>query len=800
MRTTLPWTLGVLFSAGAAVALAQSGAPPGARPTDPNPSGGVTAGPTDAPLPPPLPSLPATKQSVPAPAEPAPVEPAPPAPRPPAPESLPTTTGTGDSAGPTTAPPATGPSDMFLPTQPASAPSGPSNPSEVLITADLDRQREQIAPPLGAVTYTVGQNQIQNIPGGSNAPFQQVLLRAPGVVEDSFGQVHLRGEHSNLTYRVNGVLLPNSIVSLAGFGGEVETHAVQSVTLIDGSLPAQFGFRTAGIVDITTKSGATLDHNEVGIYGGSYNTLLPSLVIGGHKGNFDYFVAGSYRQTSLGIENPTGSNDALHDWATQGRAFGYFAWQLDDTSRLSILLNGSYGHFEIPDQAGTPPAFMLDNITNANSANINEKQVEQDYYSVVSYQKTIDRFSFLVAGFSRYGLINFTPDPTNDLIFSGVASATTNSFWTNGLQFDGSYVLDDEHTVRFGLLSDYTSEILNTNSLTFPVDAMGAQTSNSPIQIINNGGNWGYETGIYMQDEWKLAKPLTLNYGLRYDRFDSSFDQEDQVSPRVNLVWRATKATTVHAGYARYFQPPPVQFLNQAAVNSFANTSNAPENFLNSPNKVERSNYYDFGVSQQVTPAWQVTADTFYKAAKPLLDSGQFGNAIVFAPFNYQQGKDYGAELSTTFKEGGFSFFGNFAWVNAQGKAINSSQYLIGNDELAFISKNFIYLDHDSTYTASTGVSYAWRNNRVYADFLYGSGLRSGFANTMHTQAYYPVNVGFEHIFHPAISGVQDVRLRFDIVNVFDQVYQLRNGSGVGVGASQFGQRRGFYGGLTFDF
>lgn len=689
---------------------------------------------------------------------------------------------------------------------PTELPDSPSQAAEsnqlqgVTVTRDLDKSREQIAPALGAGTYTVGQNQIQVIPGGENAPFQQVLLRTPGVVEDSFGQVHLRGEHSNLTYRVDGVLLPVSVVSLGGFGGEVDTHAVQSATVIDGSLPAQFGFRTAGIVDITTKTGNTLDHNEVGIYGGSYDTLTPSMVIGGHKGNFDYFVSGSYRQTGLGIENPASTTDPLHDFANQGKMFGYLAWQLDDTSRLSMLVNGSYGHFQIPDLPGKPVLFTDGGITNANSANINESQNEQDYYTTISYQKTADRLSFLVAGFTRYGQINFNPDPVNDLIFSGVAGAITNSFLTDGLQLDAAYVLNDEHTVRFGLLGDYTSEILNSNNSLFRVDSTGAQTSTTPFSIVDQGGNWGAEAGIYLQDEWKLAKTLTLNYGARFDSFNASFDNESQLSPRANLVWKASQATTVHAGYSRYFQPPPVQHVGPYTVSRFANTSNAPPNFRDDPIRCERSNYYDIGMSQQISPAWQVTLDSFYKVADPLLDSGQFGNAVILAPFNYQKGKDYGAEFSTTYKQGPLSLYCNFAWVNTTGKAISSSQYLFAHDELAYISRNYIYLDHDSQFTASAGVSYTWNHSRAYADVLYGSGLRAGFANTQKEPQYYPVNVGFEHIFHPSLPGVADVRFRFDVVNVFDQVYQLRNGTGVGVGAPQYGARRGFYSGLTFDF
>lgn len=698
------------------------------------------------------------------------------------------------------------------PTEPSAVPSTQSElggmvgqPEEnnqlrnVVVTRDLDRTREQIAPALGAVQYTVGPNQIQAIPGGENASFQQVLLRSPGVVEDSFGQVHLRGEHANLTYRVDGVLLPTSIASLGGFGQEVDTRAVNSLTLIDGSLPAQFGFRTAGIVDITTKSGATLNHNEVSIYGGSYSTLQPGFVVGGTRGNFDYFVAGSFRQTGLGIENPAGTPTPLHDWSDGSKIFGYFTWRPDDTSRLSVILNGSYGSFQIPDLAGKVPAFTLNNITSASSANINETQAEQDYYSVVSYQKTIDKLSYLAAVFSRYGSINFNPDRTNDLIFSGVASAITNTFLDDGVQFDASYNLNDEHTVRFGLLADYTSEILDTNSLVFPVNSSGAQTSTTPFSIADNGSNWGASSGVYLQDEWKLTRAWTLNYGLRYDRFDASFDQEDQLSPRVNLVYQIDKLTAAHAGYARYFAPPPIQYVWPFTIAKYDGTSNEPENFVDDPPKVERSNYYDIGMSRQMSPAWQVTIDGFYKGSHPLLDDGQFGNAIIYAPFNYNKGKDYGAEFSSTYKQGGLSIFGNFAWVSTTGEAISSNQYQFANDELAYIARHFIPLDHESSYTVSAGVSYAWKDNRVYTDILYGSGLRAGFANLQKEPQYYPVNVGFEHMFHPGVSGLHDVRFRFDIVNVFDQVYQLRNGTGVGVGAPQYGQRRGFYAGLTFD-
>jgi outer membrane receptor protein involved in Fe transport len=671
----------------------------------------------------------------------------------------------------------------------------------ILVTSDLDATRDFIAPSLGAGTYTIGPKQIEETPEGEDAPFQQVLLRAPGVVEDSFGQVHIRGEHANLTYRVNGVLLPEG---LNGFGQELDSRLIQSVTLIDGSLPAEFGFRTAGIVDVKTKSGESLDHNELSLYGGSQNTFEPSVEFGGVDGKLDYFVTGSGLHNDLGIENTASSSQAIHDRTNQERLFTYLSYHIDDTSRISLLLNASNSDFQIPNTPGFPATFPIaghPNALSANSVSVDENQNEQQYYSVLSYQKSIDKLSFQASVFTRYGQIDFEPDWENDLVFQGVAGEVFNSFFTNGVQFDSSYVLNDQHTVRAGFIGDFTAERLETNTTVFATDPLtGLIASDVPSNIPDNSGNHGVSAGIYIQDEWQLNKAFTLNYGARYDRFDTNFTDAGQLSPRVNLVWKVDDKTTAHFGYARYFVPPPLQFVPPASLSKFANTTNAPENFGDDAPKVERSHYFDMGVSRQITKPWLVNLDGFYKMANNLVDNGQFGDAVIITPFNYRVGFVYGAELSTTYNVGGLSAFGNFSWVIARGKDINSNQFLFGNDELTYIKNTYIRLDHEGNYTGSVGVSYTWTNDRVYVDALYGSGLRAGFANLQKEPEYAPVNVGYEHVFHPNGLGRNTVKLRFDILNVLDESYQLRNGTGLGVEAPQYGQRRTYLVGLAYTF
>src|SRR5271155_211000 len=144
--------------------------------------------------------------------------------------------------------------------QPASPLVPVATMDTIVVTGTLDTQRDEIAPELGATVYTISPSQIQTQSQGDNAPFNQTLLRAPGVAEDSFGQLHVRGEHANLQYRIDDVLIPEGI---SGFGQELDTRFVNDLSLITGALPAQFGFRTAGILDIHTKTGAELNGGEV---------------------------------------------------------------------------------------------------------------------------------------------------------------------------------------------------------------------------------------------------------------------------------------------------------------------------------------------------------------------------------------------------------------------------------------------------------------------------------------------------------------------------------------------------------
>src|ERR1700761_1334758 len=182
------------------------------------------------------------------------------------------------------------PTAAFAQTNAVTAPTLPSGTvtemNPIVVEGSLDAAREQIAPDLGASQYTISSQQIATQSQGEDAPFNQTLLRAPGVAEDSFGQLHVRGEHANLQYRIDGVLLPEGIT---GFGQELDTRFLSSVALITGALPAQYGFHTAGIIDVHTKNGTFNPGGDLSLYGGSFDTIHPSFQYGGSSGKWDYY-------------------------------------------------------------------------------------------------------------------------------------------------------------------------------------------------------------------------------------------------------------------------------------------------------------------------------------------------------------------------------------------------------------------------------------------------------------------------------------------------------------------------------
>ncbi len=323
-------------------------------------------------------------------------------------------------------------------------------PGMDVVSQRLDQARSQLQPNLGATSYNFSRGSIETLPQGDNAPLNQTLLQAPGVAQDSFGQIHVRGDHNEVQFRLDGVQLPEG---LAVFGQTLETRFAHSLSLITGSLPAQYGFNTAAVVDITTKSGTDRPGRR-DLHLRRRPRLLPAQhLLWRPVGAIDYFYTGDFLHNRVGIENPTSSFNAIHDLSNQTHGLAHVSGLIDDTTRVSLLAGHSNEFFQIPNNPGQSPQLGLtaNGVATSTAPTSPSTSGRSRISRILSLQKQFGALDVQTSVFTRYSSLYYTPDPLGDLLFNGVSQTAARSVLSTGEQTDASWRVNDQHTDPRGL-------------------------------------------------------------------------------------------------------------------------------------------------------------------------------------------------------------------------------------------------------------------------------------------------------------------------------------------------------------
>ena len=582
----------------------------------------------------------------------------------------------------------------------------------------LDQKRDEVLQPkVGATVTTLTQRDLENIPQGSNIAVSDLVYQFPGVSQDSTssGDFHVRNDHANVQYRINGIQMPDGV---SGFSQFLETNLFQSFSLLTGALPAQYGLHTTGVLDITTKSGEALSGGSVSLYGGSYNTLTPSFEYGGVKGNTEYFVTGRFFTSDLGLENPTSAVNANHDHTDLGRFFSYTSTLIDPQTRFVTFAGFSDQSYQIPtNPAGSPNVGGFNGPNGGtfsafgvqpgqfSSSQINQNQYETNEFFVAALQRSVGDVDAQISYYNRYSQLHFVPDPVGDLLFNDIATDVLRETFVNGIQGDFAYKINDTHTLHTGFITQVEQSKAATTSTVEPLDAAG-NAIDTPESILASVSKTGEQLGLYASDEWKLTPTLTLNYGLRFDQM-WQFVDANQVSPRASLTWQPWWSTVMHVGYARQFTPPdqvlgqPTQPQLLAGTTGFPAGSGVNGSGLNSgPILAERADVYDVGIVQQLLPqcptpnsglstkapppatncpALEVGVDAYYKYAQDLIDDGQFGQAYLLSAFNYAKGMVEGIEFKGKYTQGNFTFYTNWSTGFEKANTVVSNRLTTSN-------------------------------------------------------------------------------------------------------------------------
>ena len=668
-------------------------------------------------------------------------------------------------------------------------------PLNIAIIATLNQARNALSPETGSTVYRFTDKNIDQLPQGDNTPLNDVLIQAPGVAQDSYGQgqsqIHIHGLNGGgIQYRLNGVFLPEAVSS---FGQLFSSYFIKSMSLIDNFMPAQFGYRNEGVIDIHTKDGCISPGGQFEYYGGQRGTIQPSLQYGGCAGNLSFYLSGFYYQSALGVQSPTRTPTPQHDRTSQGEGFSYWSYLLSPQTRLTLMTGTAISAYQIPGQPDLTVVFPISGVFNyPNSANTSTTEFEQNYFGILTLQGTAGpKLDYQLAWFSRYYSLKYNPDSIGDLAYNGIADRVLHTGFINGFQEDTSYHLNKQHTLQAGYYTSGETLEEDNRALVFPVNSTGVPAS-LPEVVTDNFNGKALLFGLYAQDQWRPIQKLELTLGARYDVMNY-FGWQTQFSPRVGLVYKVTPSTVLNAGYARYFQVPPFESALLKTVDKFTGTTGA-SSITSGNQKIEPEDdeFFDAGIGQQLPFGLSATIEGWFLWATKKLDLAQFGNTYIFAPLQYRHGRGWGADFSLVKNTEKFSVYYNFSYAIQQATDVVAGQFLVVDPaELNYIAHHWIYLDDDQEFSSSAGLSYRRWGFLLSADAIWGNGYRFGFANLNTQHPYVQVNAAIAH--NLPVPRLGNVEGRLSIVNLFDHVYLIRQGSGIGVFSPQYGPRRALY-------
>jgi outer membrane cobalamin receptor len=670
----------------------------------------------------------------------------------------------------------------------------------VPVNASIIRAQNSVST-TGANKYTVTAQDIANLPRGENTTITDVLVQMPGVALDQNQQIHIRNtEGPQFQYEINNVMVPFDINTNPPFISMINPMFIRQMSLLDGILPSRYSFATGGVVNIQTKDGCEQPGGSASIYGGQRNTIQPSFQYGGCMGKFSYYVTGLYSQSNSAFSSATPAPDAIHNHTNQGQGFGFFTYDINPTTRLSLITSFAVSDNQLPNQANLLPAFQLAGINPANypSANINSYLDFRDYLGILVLNGApAPGFTYQLAYSAHYISQYFNPDNIGELLYQGVASTAFHSDADNTLEGDFTYQLAN-HTLGAGFyLGEYGVES-DDNSLVFPsCPAMApptcAQGSTIPERIINNSNKINLLTGLYLQDTWAITEEFHANFGVRWDRL-SGYTYNNQISPTINFVYLLQPQTTLHAGFARYMQVPNFQGISPGAPTAFANTTGFAGTGTVTP-ETEDDYEWDAGIVHQIIPHLTVSEDAFYEYTHHYLDTGQFGDVPIFAPFNYQHGYIWGTETAITYNIKNLSMHASATIGRNMQTGVATGQFTFDPDELGYIDRHYIVLDHQPLYGASGGIAYQWDPYYFSAETIYSSGLRGGFADLESLPHVTQTDLSAGRSF--AVPNLGDVKDTITLLNILDRTNLIRPAEGIGIFQSAYGPRITVYDTLT---
>jgi hypothetical protein len=595
-----------------------------------------------------------------------------------------------------------------------------------------------------------------------------------GAARATTGEVHIRGQHGEFTYYVDGIPVPLGV--FGGLNEVVDPKVIDRSTFYTGGFPAEYGGQMAGIIDIQNRVPSGHFHLDAETYGGSYyvsddnagervgtfkalNSNGQSLSASDHLEKFGYFISGSRQETDRRIDPPT--EYLSHDHGFDYFLYGKFDYLLSASDYFTMNLNWGRTYTEIP-------------FDSVETGIVDDRQKTTNAFQTLSYFHTIsekqDKESDLFAGiYAREGGLQFIPGAINEPNFQFSGDSTP-------------YVLgEDRSFTTFGVRTKYTSRLSHEFSYAagFNLSVTNGKEHFTSRDSAGNAGPTvstdytGSDFGVFAQAELHPLEWTRLDLGLRYDQHIApSVSMQKQFSPRIRWNVFLGEQTTFYAYYGSLFMPTNIEGLRGIAGSADSLAGTLPE----------RDDMYEAVITQNTDFGITGKLAYFYKFATPGLDDQTIGSSAIKTPVNIEKVKTQGIELGLSYRNDVVPISGtvNASIIHAYGAGLITGGFL-PIDDLGSASD----LDHDQRMSLLLSVNYQPENWFINAKANYGSGLTNGnpdnvpfgtalfdFNTRAHVTPAWIVDASGGYTFH--LGGQTSLEPSLYITNIFDHSHLIK--------------------------
>jgi hypothetical protein len=536
-----------------------------------------------------------------------------------------------------------------------------------------------------------------------------------GAVRASTGEVHIRGQHGEFAYYIDGIPIPLGV--FGGLNEVVDPAVIKLITFYTGGFPAEYGGQLAALINVQNQVPQGSFHLGFSSYGGSYltsgnnqgpdagkfkslNSNGQSFSISSRSGNYGIYISGKRDETDRRIDQPVDS--LFHDHGFDYFLYGKMDYIINDNDYLTTNLNYSETQTQIP----------FDPVEGINYDNQNSYNAFQTLSFFHTISNDMDKEENLFVGlFVREGGLNYLTSPLNQSRqYIGNDSTTgytidqNRKFATFGSRIKYSDQLSHKFLYETGLNLSLTN---GTETFTFK-DINGTGPA-------NNTDFKGSDFSLFVQSQIRPFEWSDIQAGLRYDQHIApAIPLQKQLSPRIKFSFYLDEVNTLFLSYDRLFIPTNIEGLGSIATAvGDSSTATLPE----------KDNLYEGGIIHNFNFGLSAKVSYFRKDSSPGLDDETLGSSTIRVNVNINKVEVNGIELSLNYSQptSPFSAYLNGALIHAYGKGPVSGGFLPPDN-----SASPFDLDHDQRLSIVAALNYQPLDWFINLTGIYGSGLANG--------------------------------------------------------------------------